>query len=121
MNGLLWIAQLILAGVFLVAAAGKLFAYEKVMKVVESAKGRPVALSHREAILVAVAEIAGAIGLLIPNDAAPPNLFVLCAASWLALLMVGAGIYHLRRQESAAPNVAVFLLALFILVGRWPR
>jgi hypothetical protein len=35
--------------------------------------------------------------------------------------MVAAGIYHLRRQESAAPNVALFLLAVFVIFGRWPR
>lgn len=121
MNGLLWIAQLTLAAVFFIAAFGKLFAYEKVMKAVESAKGRAVTLSHREAILVAIAEIAGAIGVLMPDSFAPPHLIVLCSAIWLALLMVGAGFYHLRRQEPAAPNVALFLLALFILVGRWPR
>jgi uncharacterized membrane protein YphA (DoxX/SURF4 family) len=121
MNGLLWIAQLILAAVFFVAAFGKLFAYEKLSMVVESAKGKPVVLSHREAILVAIAEIAGAVGVLMPNSVAPPHLVVLCAASWLALIMVGAGIYHVRRRESAAPNVAVFLLALFVMVGRWPH
>ena len=51
----------------------------------------------------------------------PEHEAVLCAAAWLALIMVGAGIYHLRRQESAAPDVSLFLLALFVIVGRWPR
>lgn len=121
MNGLLWIAQLILAAVFFTAALGKLFAYEKVMHVVESAKGKPVTLSRREAILVALAEIAGAIAIMIPDRVAPPHFFVLCAATWLGFLMVGAAIYHVRRKESAAPNIAILLLALFVLVGRWPR
>jgi hypothetical protein len=35
--------------------------------------------------------------------------------------MVLAGIYHIRRQDSAAPAGSVFLLALFIIVGRWSR
>jgi hypothetical protein len=35
--------------------------------------------------------------------------------------MVAAGIYHLRRQESAAPAVSLFLLAVFVVFGRWPR
>jgi hypothetical protein len=43
------------------------------------------------------------------------------AAAGLALIMVLAGIYHLRRQEEAAPAVSLFLLALFVIVGRWPR
>lgn len=111
-----------LAGVFLFTAAGKLFAYEKVVKVVEArSSGRPISMTRWQAALVAVAEILGAVGLLIRGPVEPPDLIVLCAAAWLALLMVAAGIYHLYRRESAAPSVVLFLLALFILVGRWPR
>lgn len=121
MNGLLWIAQLVLAGIFLIAAAGKLFAYKQVATVVEKTKGRPVTLTHGEAVLVAIAEIIGAVGVLMPSRIAPPHMVVLAAAAWLGLIMVGAGIYHVLRRESAAPNVAIFLLALFVIVGRWPR
>jgi hypothetical protein len=32
--------------------------------------------------------------------------------------MVVAGIYHIRRQETAAPSVTLFLLALFVIIGR---
>jgi hypothetical protein len=38
----------------------------------------------------------------------------------MALLMAGAAIYHVCRMESAAPAVATFLLALFVIAGRWP-
>jgi hypothetical protein len=54
-------------------------------------------------------------------DLWPPHVFLRLAAGALALLMVAAGIYHIRRQESAAPSVSLFLLALFVIVGRWPR
>jgi hypothetical protein len=54
-------------------------------------------------------------------DLWPPYVFLRLAAGGLALLMVAAGIYHIRRQESAAPSVSLFLLALFVIVGRWPR
>jgi uncharacterized membrane protein YphA (DoxX/SURF4 family) len=121
MNMLLWIVQVLLAGVFLFTAASKLFVYEKVVKVVETQKGAPVTMSRRTAILVAIAELLGAIGVLMPNSIAPPFLVVRAAAAWLGLIMVGAAIYHMRRRESAAPNVALFLLALFVIVGRWPR
>jgi hypothetical protein len=66
-------------------------------------------------------EIAGAVGLLVPVDVMPPHVLLRAAAGGLALLMVGAGIYHARRQESAAPSISLFLLALFVIVGRWPR
>jgi hypothetical protein len=54
-------------------------------------------------------------------DIWPPDVLLRLSAAGLALLMVAAGIYHIRRQESAAPSVAVFLPALFVIVGRWPR
>ena len=78
-------------------------------------------MTRWQASVVAIAEIVGAIGLLIQGPVEPPHLVVLCAAAWLALLMVAAAIYHLFRHESATPSVVLFLLALFILVGRWPR
>jgi putative oxidoreductase len=122
MNTLLWAVQILLAGVFLFTAAGKLFDYEQLVKVVESrSKGRPIGMSRWQAGVIAVAETAGALGLLVPSRVAPPHLVILCAAAWLALIMVGAGVYHLRRQESAVPSVVLFLVALFIIVGRWPR
>jgi len=122
MNTLLWIAQILLALAFFVTAGGKLFAYDKVVRAVEArSKGRSIGMSRSQAAVVAIAELAGAVAVLIPAKADPPHLVVLVAAVWLALLMVAAGIYHLVRKESAAPSVALFLLALFIIVGRWPR
>jgi uncharacterized membrane protein YphA (DoxX/SURF4 family) len=121
MNGLLWIAQIILAGIFLFAAAGKLFAYEKVVNVVSNRKGKAVTLTHREALLIALVEIIGTVGVLLPDHFQTGHQVTLAACALLGLLMVGGSIYHIRRGESAAPNVALFLLALFVIVGRWPR
>jgi len=35
--------------------------------------------------------------------------------------MAGATTAHVRRMEPAAPAVATFLLALFVIAGRWPH
>jgi hypothetical protein len=35
--------------------------------------------------------------------------------------MAGATTDHVRRMEPAAPAVATFLLALFVIAGRWPH
>ena len=122
MNGLLWIAQLILAGVFLLVGVSKLVAYEKLVKNLEArSKTGPIGMSRGQAAVVGLLEIAGALGVVVPVDLGGPYFLVLLAAGGLALLMVYAGIYHLLREESAAPSVALFLLALFIIVGRWPR
>jgi len=122
MTALLWIAQILLAGVFLFTGATKLFTYERLVKRLEArSKGRPIGISHGQAALIGLVEIAGAAGVLMPVELNPTHLIVRLAAGGLALLMVGAGIYHQRRDESAAPAVSTFLLALFVIVGRWPR
>jgi uncharacterized membrane protein YphA (DoxX/SURF4 family) len=126
MNVLLWIAQLILAVTFLVTGLGKLFAYDRLMGVVQLRLKAPAGISHALAALIGMIEIAGAIGVVFPPSLTPYELaegFVLIriAAALLALIMVGAGIYHLRRNESAAPSVALFLLAVLVVYERSPR
>ena len=122
MNGLLWIAQILLAGVFLFTGVSKILAYDELVKAVEAkSKGGKIGMSRQQAALVGIAELIGAVGVVVPMDLWPPYVLLRLAAAGLALLMVIAGIYHIRRQESAAPSVALFLLALFVIVGRWPR
>lgn len=127
MNALLWIAQILLAGIFLFIGMTKLFAYEKLTRRLEGLPGREtVTITRAQAVPVGLLEIAGAIGVVMPpvftpEALAPDYLLVRMAAAGLMLLMVGASIYHARRRESAAPSITLFLLALFILVGRWPH
>ncbi len=122
MNNLLWIAQILLAAIFLFTGVSKLFAYKQLIGMVDARfKGGPAGISRGLAAFIGLAEIAGALGVLSPPSLLPGHLLVRLAAAGLALIMVLAGIYHLRRQEEAAPAVTLFLLALFIIVGRWPR
>lgn len=122
MNTVLWGAQLILGGIFLFTGLSKLIAYEHVEQAVKArSKGRPSGISRGQAALIGLAEVVGAVGVLLPLDLYPPHILLRLAAAGLALVMVVASIYHARRQESAAPNVTLFLLALFVIVGRWPR
>jgi hypothetical protein len=78
-------------------------------------------MSRGQAALLGLAEIAGALGVLTPAALLPAHLLVRLAAGGLALVMIAAGVYHLRREESAAPNMSLFLLAVFVIYGRWPR
>jgi uncharacterized membrane protein YphA (DoxX/SURF4 family) len=122
MNTLLWIAQIILAGVFFFTGFSKIFAYGQVVKVVEArSRARRIGMSRAQAVVVGLFEVASAALVLVPVDVWPPHILLRLAAGALALIMVAAGIYHIRRQESAALSVTLFLLALFIIVGRWPR
>jgi uncharacterized membrane protein YphA (DoxX/SURF4 family) len=122
MNTLLWIAQIVLAGVFLFTGIGKVMAYDRLLKAVQAhSKGGQITISRGVAAQVGMLEIVGAIGLLIPIDLLPPHVVVRLAAGGLALLMVAACIYHVRRKEAATPSVVLFLLAVYVIVGRWPR
>jgi len=49
----------------------------------------------------------------------PEYVIVRCCAAALAILMVGTALYHMRRKEHASLDIAIFFLALFVLVGRW--
>src|ERR1035437_8125323 len=104
MNGLLWIAQLILAALFLCTGAGKLFAYERAMGAVEArSKGRPAAISRGLAAFIGLAEIAGALGVVTPAALTPAPLvpgppLVRLGAWGRALIMWLAGFYPMRRQ-----------------------
>jgi hypothetical protein len=114
--------QALLAGIFLFTAAGKLFGYDRLAQLVETrSHGRPIGMSRAQAAGVGLAEIAGAVGVMTPGNLDPLHRVVIGSAAWLALLMVAAGIYHGRRQDSTTPNIVIFLLALFVMVGRWPR
>ena len=127
MNTLIWIGQILLAAVFLVAGVSKLLAYKTLIKTIEERrKTAPIRVTRAQGAVVGMMEIAGAIGVILPPawtpDALTPDyLLVRVAAGCLALLMIGATIYHIRRRESASPAIATFLLALFVIVGRWPH
>jgi hypothetical protein len=122
MNNLLWGVQILFAGVFLFTAAGKLFDYDQLVRVIEGrSRGKPIGISRLQAIVLGLGEAAGATGLLIPASIEGSHRIVVYSAVWLCLLMIGAGIYHLRRRDSATPPVVLFLLTLLVIVGRWPR
>lgn len=127
MNTLIWIGQIVLAAVFFVTGAVKLFAYKTLIKTIEERRRtEPIEMTGGQGVVVGLLEIAGAMGVILPpawtpDALAPDYLLVRLAAVGLAILMVAATIYHFRRRESAAPSISAFLLALFVIVGRWPH
>jgi uncharacterized membrane protein YphA (DoxX/SURF4 family) len=122
MNTLLWIAQILLACVFFYAGFSKIFAFRR-QKAVAPTEPRfdGVGLPHELAAAIALFEIAAALGLVLPVDLWQPDFLPRVAAAGCAILALVACVYHVRRKEHTAPIVALFLLALFVIVGRWPR
>jgi hypothetical protein len=125
MNTLIWIGQAALASVFLASGTFKLFAFTPLMHTIESRMHIHVAISPMRARLVGFLEVMLAFGVLMPDIYTPEGIvpeyvIVRSCATGLAVLMIGAALYHMRRKEPAALDIAMFLLALFVVVGRWP-
>ncbi|MGD0096652.1 MAG: DoxX family protein [Terracidiphilus sp.] len=118
MNNLDWFAQILLGGIFLFAGLSKIVALRRQPDEPQAEPGfEETRVPRRFACAIALLEIAAALALLVPLNLWRPDLLPSLAASGLALLMVGAGVYRVRGRESAAPAVALFLLALFVIVG----
>ena len=119
MNIALWIAAALLALAFL--ATGLLKITQSKEKLAAVGMGWTESFSPAAIKAIGVAEVLGAIGLILPAalDIAP--WLVPVAAVGLALVMVGAATTHLRRKETqmVVLNVVLFALALFVAWGRF--
>jgi uncharacterized membrane protein YphA (DoxX/SURF4 family) len=114
MNIALWIAQGLLTAIFLFAGGMKL-----VLPVEEMTKQMPLpGLFLR---LIAVCEVLGAIGVILPwLLRIRPGLTPLAAAG-LVIIMIGATVITLATAGFAIALVplAVGILAAFVAYGRW--
>lgn len=109
--------EFLVAGVFLCLGLRKILSYRRRPKALGARHGSLLfGLPQSVIIAVGLFEVAAALVLIVPFGSMPGPTLALLAASALAFLTVAAGIYHVRRQESAAPSVALFLLALFVIV-----
>ena len=120
MNIALWIIAGLLATVFLLAGANKLFIpREKLAK----APGGGWVLDFSAGFVKALGavEILGAVGLILPAvlDIAP--ILVPLAATGLATIMVGAAIVEFRRREfrHVLLNLTYLALLVFVVWGRF--
>jgi len=120
MNIALWVAQGVLAVVFL--AAGLM----KVTQPKAALEARPGMgyVTERSALdmkLIGIAEILGSLGLILPWRLGLLPFLTPLAAAALAVLMIGAILTHIRRKESPLFVSALAAAALFVAFGRgWP-
>lgn len=70
---------------------------------------------------IGIAEILGALGLVLPPLVGVDPVLVPIAATGLAVVMAGAVITHVRRNEYAAtvPALVLLVLSLFVAWGRF--
>ena len=118
MNTALWIAQGLLAFVFLMSGGMKLVTPKaKLVEKLTALKPIPAGAIK----IIGLLEVLGAIGIVVPAlTGILPGLTV-WAAVGLALTMIGAALAHVRAGELPAigMNVVLFALAVFVAWGRW--
>ena len=119
MNLALWIMAIVLAAVF--AGSGLMKQFVPKDKLVTSGQGWAQDFSPTSIRLIGLAEILGAIGLVLPAAVHIAPVLVPLAAIGLILVMVGATVVHARRNEpmNIAVNVVLIALAAFVAWGRF--
>lgn len=80
-----------------------------------------LAVPRAGVVAISVAEMLGAAGLILPTATGIAPILTPIAAVGLALIMVGALVFHLRRREWPNVPVALVLIALltFVAVSRF--
>ena len=101
---------------FLAAGGMNIFAYEKYKATFE--KNGPSGLTRGLTTFIGVAEVAGAVGVVLPMAVrVAPGLSAWAAVGLAAIMLLAAG-YRLRRRESPAAPAVLFALAVFVALGR---
>lgn len=117
MNLLLWIAQGILASVFIGAGILKLVRSKAELERINGF-GYVTERTATEMKLIGLAEVLGAIGLILPSLLRILPALTPVAAIALAVLMAGAIATHRRRKEPVTLVSALLLLLVLVAVGR---
>ena len=119
MNIALWIIQGFLAALFLFAGGLKLFAYDRYKKMgTQQNPDQEFPISRGRARFIGVSEVAGGLRLVLPQVTGIVPMLTPTAALGLAVIMVLATRFHLKRKEPAPMTIGLFVLCTAVVVGR---
>jgi hypothetical protein len=115
LNIILWLLQVLLAMAFL--AHGWLFLSPPATMVEQMNAAIPPALR----IVIGLAEVLAAIGLILPAVTRILPSLVSAAAAGLTVVMICATVFHIARGELSSAAITAVLLALvtFVAYMRW--
>jgi uncharacterized membrane protein YphA (DoxX/SURF4 family) len=115
MNIALWIAQALLAAIFLFAGGVKL-----VIPIEEMTKQMPIPLPGWFLRFTGIVEVLGAIGVILPWLLRIRPALTPLAATGLVIVMIGATVYTLAAGDFASAPIplVVGILAAFVAYGR---
>jgi hypothetical protein len=118
MNSLDRFMEYLVAGVFLCVGLARIMSYNRRPKPLGAqSAGLPFGLPYGFLIVVGVFQILAALALVTPLSFMPA--IAPWAAAGLVLVTLYGALYHMRRHETAVPNLTLFLLVMFVVVGRW--
>jgi uncharacterized membrane protein YphA (DoxX/SURF4 family) len=115
----LWIAQSVLAIIFLGSGLAKTTMSNEKMAATGQTGVANLPLGFVR--FVACCEILGALGMILPVALGICRFLTPLAAIGLAVIMCGAACIHLRLREPRAISVNILILILcgFVAYGRW--
>jgi drug/metabolite transporter (DMT)-like permease len=111
--------EVLLAGVFLWIGFRQILSFRRRPKALGADNRRlPLGLPYGVVVAIGLFEIVAALALVVAFGTNQPASVALIAATGLALITLMAAILNVRRHRSAVPSVALFLMALFVIVGQ---
>jgi len=126
MNTVLWIVQILLGFLFIMVGSLKVAVPREKMLASAVQTGRQNMdwvedLSAGNVRLIGFLELLGGVGLILPALTGILPILTPLAAVGLAIVMIGAVVVHLRRQESnlIVGPLTLMLMAAFIAFGRF--
>ena len=115
METALWIAQVLLAAIFLLTGTTKLT--QPRLKMAAGPMRWAADVTDRQFRTIGLLEVLGAIGLILPAALGIAPLLTPLAAIGLVLVMIGAIHTHVRYDESERLAVPIVVLALALFVA----
>lgn len=119
MTRLVWVLQMLLALAFAGAGASKLTSSRA--DLIANGMGWAEGFSDTQVQLIGAAEVAGAIGLIVPAATGITPVLTPIAAAALAFLMGGAVMTHAQRGEGFVPPLVLGLLSALVAYLRLKR
>jgi putative oxidoreductase len=120
MNISLWVVQGLLAAIFLMAGANKLFqSIPELSKMLPWVTQVPAGLVR----FIGFSELLGGVGLLLPTILRIKPILTSYAAIGLAVVMLLASIFHISKGEISVigMNFVFMAMALFVVWGRMKK